>query len=134
MAYNEPSKVSKKKVALSYTSRRLLSIANTFGTAIYKSQFGSQHTILFSFIGDKMTTKDEIHDMVIDCLKLFEDNPTLGDEESLILSGRLSSMGLVELIAKLEAHFNIDLISQGINPLDFDTINSIVRILQRSKR
>jgi len=81
-----------------------------------------------------MTTKDEIHDMVIDCLKLLEDNPTLGYDESLILSGRLSSMGLIELIAKLEAHYNIDLVSQGINPLDFDTVNSIVRILQRSKR
>lgn len=81
-----------------------------------------------------MTTKDEIHDIVINCLKLLEDNPTLGDGESLILSGRLSSMGLVELIAKLEAHYHVDLVGQGINPLDFDTINSIVRILQRSER
>ena len=81
-----------------------------------------------------MTTKDEIHAMVIDSLALLEDNPTLSDEDSLILSGRLSSIGLIELIAKLEAHYNIDLVSQGINPLDFDTINSIVRILQRSKR
>lgn len=57
-----------------------------------------------------------------------EGNAIFDNEESLVISGRLSSLSLVELAAELEKKYNIDF-ADGFNQYDFDSINSIVNLI-----
>lgn len=55
---------------------------------------------------------------------------TFSDEDSLVLSGRLSSLQVVNLAAKLEEKYNLDFAANGFNQYDFDSVNSILQLIE----
>ena len=56
----------------------------------------------------------------------------LGDEEALISSGRVDSMGLLQILGFIQQRFGVDLMAVG-NPQDFDTVAALTAAVRRIK-
>jgi acyl carrier protein len=59
------------------------------------------------------------------------DHGPIGDDDSLVVSGRLSSVDVVDVITFLESNFNFSMDPSGFNVAKFDTVNSIVAMLEK---
>ena len=77
--------------------------------------------------------KSQIKQLVLERLQRLEANPTLADDDSLVYSARLDSLSVIELATQLEQQFSIDFNKIGFNQYQFDTINSIVELIQSSQ-
>jgi len=82
-----------------------------------------------TFNGEELTK--EIREYLYDILSSSERAPQFGDNESLLISGRLHSLGVIELISRLEQKYHLDLTRQGFNQYDFDSVESIVELIER---
>jgi acyl carrier protein len=60
--------------------------------------------------------------------------PTLGDEDDLIDSGVVDSLGIFQLIAFLEERFGIKIGDEEITPENFGTIAAIDRLVSARSR
>ncbi len=59
-------------------------------------------------------------------------NPTdFGDDESLVLSGLLDSMAVLEIVVFIEDRFGIDFSDEGFDQNDFDTVNCISDLIKK---
>jgi acyl carrier protein len=58
---------------------------------------------------------------------------TLPDDESLISSGRIDSLSILNLISRMEGKLGIRLKTGGLQPDDFDTIDLIAETVLRAK-
>jgi acyl carrier protein len=56
------------------------------------------------------------------------------DDESLIVSGRIDSLSILKLIAKLEQKLGIAMPASQLQPEDFDNIDLIVETVERVGR
>jgi len=56
--------------------------------------------------------------------------PDIGDHDSLIDAGIIDSLGIQKLLAFLESHFSIKLRDEDIVPENFDTVETIARLVQ----
>jgi acyl carrier protein len=57
----------------------------------------------------------------------------LGDDEPLIESGIIDSLGILKIMAFLDEQFGIDLSAQQIKPENFKSITSICSLIENSK-
>ena len=67
--------------------------------------------------------------MVKEILEKKGDTAPVGIEDSLVYSGRLRSMQIIELASQLEITFAIDFGVTGFNQYDFDSVLSILALL-----
>ncbi len=74
--------------------------------------------------------EDKILAIVKTILKNKGDDNPIGPEDSLVYSGRLRSMNIIELASQLETEFGIDFSEQAFNQYDFDTITTILKRLK----
>ena len=51
------------------------------------------------------------------------------DNDSLVVSGRLSSLDIVNLLLSLEERFGLVVDADEFDPIKFDTVDSIVELL-----
>jgi acyl carrier protein len=58
------------------------------------------------------------------------DTRGFGDADSLILSGRLQSIDVLDVLTFLETRFGIEF-STGFDQLEIDSVSEIVRLIQR---
>jgi acyl carrier protein len=56
------------------------------------------------------------------------------DDESLIVSGRIDSLSILKLIARLEQKLSISMPASQLQPEDFDNIDLIVETVERVGR
>ena len=54
----------------------------------------------------------------------------LSDEEALISSGRVDSMGLLQILGFIQQRFGVDLMAVG-NPKDFDSVEALAAAVRR---
>ena len=59
---------------------------------------------------------------------------SVDDDESLIVSGRIDSLSILKLIAKLEQKLSISMPASQLQPEDFDNIDLIVETVERVAR
>ncbi len=59
---------------------------------------------------------------------------SVDDDESLIVSGRIDSLSILKLIAKLEQKLSISMPASQLQPEDFDTVDLIVETVERVGR
>ena len=59
---------------------------------------------------------------------------SVDDDESLIVSGRIDSLSILKLIAKLEQKLSISMPASQLQPEDFDNIDLIVETVERVGR
>ncbi len=58
----------------------------------------------------------------------------LADDEPLIESGIIDSLGILKIMAFLDEEFGVDLSSQQIKPENFKNVTSICTLFESSKR
>ena len=79
-------------------------------------------------------SRERIQKLVIDFIKenfVFDDNVTIGIEESLLGSGTVDSTGILELIAFVEEAFNLQLDDSELIADNFDSVGRIVEFVSR---
>jgi acyl carrier protein len=72
---------------------------------------------------------EEIRDFVRELLERKGEHGALSDGESLITSGRLDSVDVLEIVTFTETRYGLDFASRPFDPGDFDTIASIVALV-----
>ena len=75
-----------------------------------------------------MNTRNELRAHVTGLLTNKGDQEPLGDTDSLVLSGRLDSIDILQIVVFLESNYGIDFADQ---PFDQEEFDSIARILKR---
>jgi acyl carrier protein len=77
--------------------------------------------------------KDQIRNYLTRILREHkDDNGTIADDESLVLSGRLSSLDVVDVLTFLEGEFGFEMDPNDFDQARFDTVNSITEMVERS--
>ncbi len=74
--------------------------------------------------------RDKVHSF-IQTNYIFDEKRTISDDEQLLASGIIDSTGILELISFLEKEFSIVFDDQELIGENFNSIASIVAILQR---
>ena len=72
----------------------------------------------------RIAARDAVRDMI---------GAALPDDESLICSGRIDSLSILNLISRIETRLGIRLKTGGLQPDDFDTIDLIAETVLRAK-
>jgi len=70
--------------------------------------------------------REEIQTFIRRILEHRGDRREFSDSESLILSRRLDSIDVVEIIAFLEERYGADFADTGFNQLELDSVDAIV--------
>jgi acyl carrier protein len=83
---------------------------------------------------DDVTTREEIGMQIIDFIKkdfLFDEESTIGMEESLLGSGTIDSTGVMELIAFVEETYKLQIDDSELVAENFDTVGRISEFVFR---
>ena len=86
---------------------------------------------MLSMDRDARTT---IRDFVLDHLAPASGRADIGDEDDLIDAGVIDSLGIFQLVAFLEEHFNIAIGDEEITPENFGTVMAIERLVAARSR
>ena len=70
---------------------------------------------------------------VLEIIKGLKAGMSIADDARLVQDGVLSSLEIMVLIAALEKHFGIKIPVEEILPDNFDTIDAIVKMVERRK-
>jgi acyl carrier protein len=82
-----------------------------------------------------MTPREEVRAYVKKMLaENKDDTAPVADGESLILSGRLSSLDVVDVLTFLEGKFDFQMDPNDFDQSKFDSIDSIVGMLEAAPR
>ncbi len=74
--------------------------------------------------------KDQIRRIVVRALAEAGDELPLSDTDSLVVSGRISSLDVVAILVALEENFGIEIHADEFDPLRFDSVDSIDELLE----
>lgn len=80
--------------------------------------------------GDRLKTRAYVEEL----LGERDDRAPFGDGESLIKSGRLDSLAVVNLVSFLESAFAVDFARVEFDPERLDTVAEIVGVIEESRR
>lgn len=79
-----------------------------------------------------MNARERVRDYVRKVLKENKDDAEpFGDGDSLVLSGRLSSLDVVDVLTFLEGEFGFAMDPNEFDAAKFDTVEAIVAMLER---
>lgn len=76
---------------------------------------------------------ERIRDFIISELRPDMDIPHLADEEALIDSGIIDSLGMLRILAFLEEELGLDLASDEVKMENFETISTIRDMVMRQQ-
>lgn len=76
-----------------------------------------------------MNVRDEIRVIVVRALADAGDDTPFSDCDSLVVSGRLSSLDVVNVLVALEESFGIEVHADDFDPMRFDSIDAIVELM-----
>jgi acyl carrier protein len=79
-----------------------------------------------------MSIESDIKQFIESELLSDDQSSQLADDEPLISSGRIDSMGLLQVLGFIQQRFGVDLMSVG-NPQDFDTVSALAAAVRRNK-
>ena len=78
-----------------------------------------------------MNTREKVREYLIKILRENKnDVASLADNESLVLSGRLSSLDVVDVLMFLEGAFNFEMDPVDFDQVKFDTVDNIVAMVE----
>jgi acyl carrier protein len=77
-----------------------------------------------------MNTRNELRAQVERLLADKGDREPLGDADSLVLSGRLDSTDVLQIVMFLEGSYGIDFADQAFDQEDFDSIARILMLIE----
>jgi acyl carrier protein len=92
----------------------------------------SEQTTANMMLGVVVDSRTRIRRFVVEeILKGGNQPASLGDDDSLVNSGLLNSLSIVEIIAFIEQQFNVDIGDGEIDINDFDSVNRICLLIER---
>lgn len=71
--------------------------------------------------------KQKIHDYIVEFITYGD---PIGDDESLLESGRIDSTGAMECIMFMEETFNVIIADEDVDPSKLDTINLMTALVE----
>ena len=77
-----------------------------------------------------MNTRSELHMQIKQLLANKGDQEPLDDTDSLVLSGRLDSTDVLDIVLFLESSYGIDFADQPFDQEDFDSISRILTLIE----
>ena len=77
-----------------------------------------------------MNTRNELRTHVERLLTSKGDQEPLGDTDSLVLSGRLDSIDILQIVVFLEGNYGIDFADQPFDQEEFDSIARILKLIE----
>lgn len=79
-----------------------------------------------------MDLREEVRGFIRSLLSRREENPEFSDRDSLVISGRVSSVEVIDIAVFLEKRFGIDFSQRPFDQYDFDSIEKIVGLLKKT--
>ena len=79
-----------------------------------------------------MDTRTEIRNFIEERLRDRGDDGPFSDGDSLLLSGRIDSMTVLEILSFLETKFNYIVDEHLFDQVDYDSIESILALLDKT--
>ena len=76
-----------------------------------------------------MDKKEEIRTHIKSILIKNGKRPDFSDNDSLVVSGLLDSLAILELLSFIEDQFGVDFAERGFDQNDFDTLNTITSMI-----
>ena len=77
-----------------------------------------------------MSDIDKIREYIVFILKRRGDEESFTDDDSLVTTGRLDSMDVMEIAFFLEENFGLDFKGSGVDQKSVDSINLIMQLIQ----
>jgi acyl carrier protein len=77
-----------------------------------------------------MIDPDAVRQLVGSLLRQKDDTSPFTDSDSLVLTGRLDSIDILQIVVFLEGHYGIDFAEQGFDQEDFDSIARILTLIE----
>ena len=84
--------------------------------------------------GRVVNRREEVRNIVARALAQTGDGQPFADGDSLVVSGRLASLDVVDILAALEATFGFEIQADDFDPIHFDSVESIVELLASAVR
>jgi acyl carrier protein len=81
-----------------------------------------------------MSERQTVREFITHVLSEIGDTDGFADDESLVTSGRLSSLDVVNTLVFLEGRFGFNMDPADFDPSKFDTVDSIVSLLETVKQ
>jgi acyl carrier protein len=76
----------------------------------------------------------KIRDFLRELLREHDDHAAFDDAESLIASGRLDSLAIVNLVVFLESVFGVDFDKVEFDPQRLGSVDEIASVIEESRR
>ena len=77
-----------------------------------------------------MIHPDAVRELVGSLLRGKDDTKPFADSDSLVSSGRLDSIDILQIVVFLEGRYGIDFAEQGFDQEDFDSIDRILTLIE----
>ena len=77
-----------------------------------------------------MPTKETVRNFLQELLAEYGETADFSDDTSLLISGMLDSLAVLRIVVFLEQEFGLDLSDQGFDQNDFDSVTSIMRMIE----
>jgi acyl carrier protein len=71
----------------------------------------------------------DVRQIVRELLDRKNDHRPFADDDSLVVTGRLASVDVLDLVLLLEERFGADFSSRPFDQYEFDSVNAVVRLL-----
>lgn len=81
-----------------------------------------------------MTQQERVRGIVAGALAEAGDEDPFDDGDSLVVSGRMSSLDVINVLIALEQTFGFEMHADQFDPMLFDSVDSIVALLGREPR
>jgi acyl carrier protein len=81
-----------------------------------------------------MANREKIRGIVRGALAEAGDDDPFADSDSLFVSGRLSSLDIVNILVGLEETFGFEMHADEFDPMRFDTVDGIVELVDETGR
>ena len=78
-----------------------------------------------------MDTREMIREFILADLVTDGKGETIQDDDSLIASGVIDSMGIINLLGFVEEKFSIEISSDELLPENFETLSTITDLVNR---
>mgnify|MGYP001570692808 CR=1 FL=1 len=77
--------------------------------------------------------REKIEELILKEIRPDLNIQRIEDEEPLIDSGILDSLGMLKILSFLDEEYNIDLSSDGIRPENFKNLKTICEMIEKGK-
>ena len=77
-----------------------------------------------------MPTRETIRNFLQELLAEYGETSEFSDDASLVISGMLDSLAVLRIVVFLEQEFGLDLSDQGFDQNDFDSVTSIMKMIE----